>query len=91
MVFISLLPAGFFQLADALKNGYWHARLTSFYRTPLISTILWARIVPDLIFTAGVIIFIYIVFKAFRNLKKADNEEAAAAYLELHKNDELTE
>ena len=77
MVFISLLPAGYVQLKDALENGYWHARLTSFYHNSPVKEILWARIVPDLIFTAGVVILIVIVLKAFMNLKKSNNQQAA--------------
>ncbi|MGO3380641.1 MAG: hypothetical protein ACTIMD_02095, partial [Loigolactobacillus coryniformis] len=42
--------------------------------------ILWARIVPDLVFTAGVIILIVIVVKVLRNLKPADNAKAAAHF-----------
>lgn len=76
MVFISLLPAGYVQLKDALENGYWHASLTSFYHNSPVKEILWARIVPDLIFTAGVVILIVIVLKAFMNLKKSNNQQA---------------
>jgi nitric oxide reductase subunit B len=80
MVFITLLPAGYLQLKDALEHGYWHARLLSFYQSSPVFEILWARIVPDLVFTAGVIILIVIVVKVLRNLKPADNAKAAAHF-----------
>jgi nitric oxide reductase subunit B len=63
------------QLTDAVEHGYWHARLTSFYHSPLVSGLLWARMLPDLVFTAGVIVLIIIVVGAFFNLKPAENEQ----------------
>lgn len=80
MVFITLLPVGFLQLKDALENGYWHARLLSFYHSSLAAELLWARIVPDLVFTAGVILLIIIVVKVLRHLKPANNEKTAADF-----------
>lgn len=80
MVFITLMPVGYIQLADALRYGYWHARLLSFYHKPLVAGLLWARMVPDLIFTAGVIVLLVIVFRAMFHLKKADNKAAQEAY-----------
>lgn len=52
----------------------------SFYHKPLIAGLLWARMVPDLIFTAGVIVLLVIVFRAMFHLKKADNKAAQEAY-----------
>ncbi|WP_283680299.1 cbb3-type cytochrome c oxidase subunit I [Lentilactobacillus sp. Marseille-Q4993] len=83
MVFITLMPVGQIQLIDALKNGYWHARQTSFYHEPLVSKFLWARMAPDLIFTAGVLILLYIVVKGFFNLKKDDNAAAEKALVKM--------
>ena len=48
----------------------------SFYHKPLVAGLLWARMVPDLIFTAGVIVLLVIVFRAMFHLKKADNKAA---------------
>lgn len=75
MLVITLLPVGYMQLTDAVEHGYWHARLTSFYHSPLVSGLLWARMLPDLVFTAGVIVLIIIVVGAFFNLKPAENEQ----------------
>ncbi|WP_205757687.1 nitric-oxide reductase large subunit [Macrococcus sp. DPC7161] len=71
MVFATLIPAGYLQLEDALKNGYWHARLIDFYHQPIVSAIMWGRMPWDIIFTVGVVILLFIVVGAFRNLKKA--------------------
>lgn len=74
MVSITLLPVGYLQLKDALDNGYWHARQTSFYKTSPVYELLWARMLPDLIFTAGVILLLVIVIKVMRNLKPAEHK-----------------
>ncbi|CAM4380120.1 nitric-oxide reductase large subunit [Weissella hellenica] len=88
MVFITLLPMGQIQLIDALKHGYWHARLLSFYHQPVVAGLLWARLVPDLIFTAGVVVLLVIVVRAFFNLKKDDNRAATKALEKLAAEDE---
>ncbi|ATO46314.1 hypothetical protein C5L30_001465 [Companilactobacillus farciminis] len=74
MVFITLMPLGYLQLKDALENGYWHARQISFYRQPLENGLTIARSVPDIIFTAGVVILLVIFFRAMFHLKKASKE-----------------
>lgn len=75
MTVIALLPIGYLQLADALKNGYWHARLLSFYRTSPVNEMLWARILPDSIFIIGVIVLLVVIVKIFFNLKPATADE----------------
>ncbi len=50
MSVVSLFPGGVLQLLDVLKNGYWHARSQAFLNQPLMKTIEWARMGPDLIF-----------------------------------------
>ncbi|MHC5268870.1 nitric-oxide reductase large subunit [Enterococcus sp. LJL98] len=77
MTFITLMPVGHLQLKDAVEFGYWHARQTSFYQQPLVALLLWLRIIPDLIFTAGVVILLVIVVRGFFQLKPADNEGMA--------------
>lgn len=80
MVFATLMPVGYIQLKDALTNGYWHARLTSFYHQPLVSGLMWGRMPWDLIFTAGVVILLVVVVYAFFHLKPAENKKMAAAH-----------
>lgn len=86
MVFITLMPVGYIQLTDALTHGYWHARLLSFYRGPVVQTLLGLRSIPDIIFTVGVVILVVVVIKVFRNLKKADDDGMAAAQEQWDKN-----
>ncbi|WP_252902335.1 hypothetical protein [Paucilactobacillus hokkaidonensis] len=75
MAIIALLPVGYLQLADALKHGYWHARLLSFYRTSPVVELLWARIVPDTVFIIGAVIMLIVVVKIFFNLKPATADD----------------
>ncbi|MCD8914115.1 nitric-oxide reductase large subunit [Staphylococcus simulans] len=75
MVFVTLLPVGYIQLADAIKNGYWHARLTEFYHNDSVFWLLWGRLPWDLIFTAGVIILLVITIRSVMHLKKVKNNE----------------
>lgn len=74
MVFITLMPMGFLQLKDALDFGYWHARQMSFYKEPIIQGLTIARSVPDLIFTAGVVIIGVIFLRAMFHLKPASKK-----------------
>lgn len=74
MTFITLMPMGFLQLKDALEFGYWHARLASFYQDPVIMGLTIARSVPDIIFTAGVVILLVIFFRGMFHLKPASKE-----------------
>ena len=50
MVIFSLFPGGVLQFVDVLNNGYWHARSVEYLQQPLIKTIEWLRIGPDIIF-----------------------------------------
>ncbi|GAF41052.1 nitric-oxide reductase [Agrilactobacillus composti DSM 18527 = JCM 14202] len=86
MTFITLMPVGTLQLKDALTNGYWHARLLSFYHGSTVATLLWLRIIPDLIFTAGVVVLLVVVYKIVRNLKPAQNKAMADSHQEWDQN-----
>nr|WP_259341261.1 hypothetical protein [Staphylococcus simulans] len=72
---MTLLPVGYIQLTDALKHGYWHARLTEFYQKDSVFWLLWGRLPWDLIFTAGVVILLVITVRAVMHLKKVKNNE----------------
>ena len=41
MVILSLFPGGVLQLADAIKNGYWHARSAEFMGGKTMKTFEW--------------------------------------------------
>jgi len=50
MVVLNLFPSGVLQLADVLKNGYWHARGHEFLNQHLIVSLEWIRLPADFIF-----------------------------------------
>ncbi len=50
MVLGSLFPGGILQLADVLKNGYWHARGPEFLNQSTVRIFEWLRMPGDLIF-----------------------------------------
>ncbi len=50
MVVTSLFPGGVLQLADVIKNGYWHARSAEFVGSRTMRTLEWIRLPADMIF-----------------------------------------
>ena len=50
MMATNLIPGGIIQLADVLKNGYWHARAPEFLQHGILHTLEWARLPGDMIF-----------------------------------------
>jgi len=52
MVITNLFPGGVLQLADVLRNGYWHARGPQFLATNSMRLIEWLRLPGDLVFIA---------------------------------------
>ncbi len=53
MLVFSLIPSGFYQLYYAVKYGLWFARSPEIASGPVIRTLSWCRMVPDMIFAAG--------------------------------------
>jgi nitric oxide reductase subunit B len=65
------------QLLDVLKNGYWHARSQAYMGQPLVKTIEWIRMGPDLIFVlAGciplAIAVLFTLWQVIKHKKSAD-------------------
>jgi len=60
MVATNLFPGGVLQLADALNNGYWHARGPEFLSGRIVRVIEWCRLPGDLVFILfGVLPLVY--------------------------------
>ena len=60
MVVTNLFPGGVLQLADALSNGYWHARGPEFLSERIVRVIEWCRLPGDLVFILfGVLPLVY--------------------------------
>ncbi len=50
MVVLNLFPGGVLQMADVLRNGYWHARGPEYMNAPLTIWLEWLRLPADAIF-----------------------------------------
>lgn len=60
MVVTNLFPGGVLQLADALNNGYWHARGPEFLSQRIVRVLEWCRLPGDLVFILfGVLPLVY--------------------------------
>jgi len=65
MMFASLLPAGIYQLHEAIEKGTWWARSPEVTGSAFIHAATWARLVPDLIFDVGVVALLAFVVRAW--------------------------
>ena len=66
MVFFSLLPAGIYQAWHSITTGFWYARSEEIVRGPIMETLVWMRVPGDVIFAAGALVLIYVVFLGWR-------------------------
>ncbi len=72
MIVVTLFPVGVMQALESFNNGFWSARSLEFYRQPLVHTLLWLRIIPDMIFIfAGIVPLVAAVCWGFLNLRRA--------------------
>ncbi|HSM93814.1 MAG TPA: nitric-oxide reductase large subunit [Anaeromyxobacteraceae bacterium] len=82
MMFVSLLPAGIYQLREAVEKGTWWARSPEVTGSAFIHAATWARVVPDLVFDVGVLAIVGFVLRAWVKdaaLRRAERTEAARA------------
>jgi len=64
MAVLSLIPSGFYQLYYAIRYGVWFARSPEITSGPVIRTLSWMRLVPDLVFAAGAIVLLGFLVRA---------------------------
>jgi nitric oxide reductase subunit B len=68
MVLLTLTPIGFMQVAHTVEFGFWSARSLEFYQQSTVQTLLWVRMLPDMIFIGlGVVPLLLGFWKALRN------------------------
>lgn len=53
MVFLSLLPAGIYQAAQAIDKGLWFARSPEVIHSRVMETLVWLRVPGDIVFAGG--------------------------------------
>ena len=81
MMFGSLLPAGIYQLHEAVEKGIWWARSPAVTGSAFIHAVTWARVVPDLVFDAGAVALLAFVVRAWVKdaaIRKAEQSGAVA-------------
>jgi nitric oxide reductase subunit B len=61
MVLLSLLPIGLIQAKASIERGLWYARSAELLGSPLIQGLRWARMAGDVVFLAGVVLFVWFV------------------------------
>lgn len=72
MIAITLTPVGSLQLLEAADHGFFAARSLEFYQRPTIQALLWARILPDMVFIGGGVVPLLVgMFHALRNVRPA--------------------
>jgi nitric oxide reductase subunit B len=80
MVLITLMPVGVLQMGESFTQGFWAARSLAFYRTPLVNTLLWLRIVPDSTFIfVGVVPLMIFTLRAMGHLRRPVDQPAELA------------
>jgi nitric oxide reductase subunit B len=87
MIFLSLVPAGFYQLVEAVRHGLWYARSPAVTGSDFIHTVTWLRVVPDVVFDAGALALVAFLVRAIAvDLKIRRRERAAGpAAVEVEK------
>lgn len=65
MTFLSLLPQGILQTYISIDQGYFFARSAEFMHSPTMEALVWARVPGDIVFSVGVVAFVWFVFRAF--------------------------
>ena len=77
MVFLSLLPQGIWQVYHAYKYGYWYARSAEFIHSPIMESLVWARVPGDIVFGIGVLALV--IFTISLYLKRADKTKTVSS------------
>jgi len=85
MLVLSLIPSGFYQIAQSLEHGTWYARSAEVVQSPLMRAFTWLRMPGDVLFGLGALAVIVFTFKAvtgawrWRGAEEAEPREAPAA------------
>jgi nitric oxide reductase subunit B len=78
MTILTLAPSGFYQLYFAISKGIWFARSPEIAAGPVIRTLNYIRILPDLVFSAGaILIFIFVLRAAWMSFSKKGRARTA--------------
>jgi len=77
MAVFSLIPAGFYQFFYAVKYGLWFARSPEITSGPVMRTLSWARLVPDVVFAGGaILLFVFLLRSIWLSFLKKSEKSA---------------
>ncbi len=78
MMLFSLLPAGIYQLLEAIRHGTWYARSPEVTSSAFIHAVTWLRIGPDVVFDVGALALLAFLVRAVAIDSRLRRAEAAA-------------
>jgi nitric oxide reductase subunit B len=82
MMALSLAPAGFYQLLEAIRHGTWYARSPAVTGSDFIHGATWMRVFPDLVFDVGAGALVAFLVRAIAvdlKLRRAERDGVSAA------------
>lgn len=79
MALFSLLPMGLYQVYASVAEGFWFARSAEFVQQPLMHLFVWMRVPGDIVFSAGVLLLMWFVFRLLIGPRQRQAEPVTAA------------
>ena len=77
MVFLSLLPQGWYQTYQAFTHDYAYARSAEIIHGPVMQALVWARVPGDVVFGVGALCFAAFVGLAFVSSRQTRQKKIA--------------
>jgi len=71
MVFISLVPAGIYQVWASITEGMWFARSPAVVHSAFMETMVWLRVPGDIVFAIGMLFLAAFAFRLLGGAKTA--------------------
>ena len=82
MIFISLLPAGFYQFYHTLEKGLWYSRSPEITSSEVMKTLSNMRIAPDIIFSLGGLMLLLFILRGLWLSRQSLKEAMKKGFLE---------
>jgi nitric oxide reductase subunit B len=79
MVFISLVPAGIYQIWASVTKGMWFARSPEVVHSTFMETMVWLRVPGDVVFAIGMFFLALFALRLLGGAQRAKGQIGAAA------------
>ena len=83
MVFMSLVPAGIYQVWASITHGMWFARSPEVIHSPVMETLVWMRVPGDVVFAMGTLFLALFALRLLMGGKHKSPETVPAAQPEV--------